>query len=330
MTVLIFSRAAVSVADVTAALARRGASSVVVNTDQIPATTTLALRDDGTVVVTRDGEAAQVITDLSCVWYRRMSVDPALPEGTPRDVSRVVAAELRAFLHGVLAASRVPVFAPKWVISHADHRPRQLSLARAAGLAVPRALTTTDLTEARAFIESLGGRAITKLYTSVPVSETEASAEVMMTTPIDTATLDEMDPGELRLCPATFQEHLEKAAEYRVTIVGRRLFTARLDASGTRGATDWRRANVELARAWAPAALPVPVEAALGRLMDRLRLDYGAADIVETTDGRFVFLEVNPAGEYLWLAPLWGEAIDEALADLLTGATPSRLHGTWS
>lgn len=330
MTVLIFTRSVVSVDDVAAALAKRGVRSVVVCTDQIPRTTLLTLRDDGTVVVKRDGEDALVIDDLACVWYRRMQVDPALPPDTPRDVGRVVAAELRAFLYGVLAASRVPVFAPKWVLDHANHRPRQLSLAHAAGLDVPRSLTTTDLGEAKAFVESLGGRAITKLYSSVPVSRTETSAEVMMTTPIDLAVLDELAPEELHLCPATFQEHLDKVAEYRVTIVGPSLFVARVDASGTAGETDWRRANLELFQTWAPSSLPEPVCAALLRLMDRLQLDYGAADIVETTTGRFVFLEVNPAGEYLWLAPLWDDAVPAALADLLTGVTPSRLHGRWA
>lgn len=329
MTVLIVTRRSIPVDGVVAALRQRGEDAVVLHTDAVPRTTCLSLREDGALVVRQDGHEDVVLDGLRSVWYRRMAVQPDLPADTPADVKRAVADELRAFLRGVLAASRAPVFPPKWRIDQADLRPRQLSLARAAGLDVPRSLTTTDLDAARAFVQALGGRAVTKLYTSVPVREDAQSADVMMTTPVASADLAAMDPAELQLCPATFQEHLDKAAEYRVTIVGTQLFTARVAAGGTAGEVDWRRAGQELGPQWQAAELPAEVQAALLRLMDTLVLDYGSADIVETTDGRFVFLEVNPAGEYLWVEHLFGDRLSAALADLLTGAVPSRLYGDW-
>lgn len=329
MTVLIVTRAGIPVDAVVATLAGRGVQAVSLATDTVPRTTAVSLRDDGTVVLHVDGAPARVLTDLTAVWYRRMAIDPDLPAGSSRELQRVVRDELRSFLFGLLSAARVPVFGPKWVLDHADLRPRQLSVARAAGLDVPRAITTTDLAAAREFVRACGGSAITKLYTSVPVAHDAQSADVMMTSAITSEALAHFHEDELKLCPATFQEHLDKAAEYRVTIVGQQVFAARVCAVGTAGEVDWRRAGVELGQAWAPAVLPEPVRAALLRLMDRLQLDYGAADIVETTCGRFVFLEVNPAGEYLWLAPLFGNAVNEALADLLTGVVPSRVHGQW-
>ncbi len=329
MTVLHVTRASIPVTDVADALARRGVEAVVLTTDAVPRTTAVSLRDDGTLVLAQDGHPACILHDLTAVWYRRFAVDPALPPDTSPEVARVVVDELRSFLFGALAALPVPVFAPRWTLDRADLRPRQLSVARAAGLEVPRSITTTDLTAARAFVDGCGGRAVTKLYQSVPVSQDAHSAEVMTTTAITAADLATISPGELAPCPATFQEHLDKVAEYRVTIVGSKLFVARVSAVGTAGDVDWRRANVELGPAWTAADLSEPVKAALLRLMDRLHLDYGAADIVETTDGRFVFLEVNPAGEYLWLADLFGTAVSEALADLLTGVVPSRVYGRW-
>ena len=332
MTVLIFTRAAVTVERVVAALARRGHPAVVVCTDTVSARTSLSLHADGTLTVADAGAAPRHITDLHAVWYRRMAASAHLPPDTPPDVRRVVRQELGAFLHGILAAMTVPVFQPKAHIDHADLRPAQLAHARAVGLDVPATVTTTDLSVARAFVAAQGGHAVTKMVTGAVLPDRAGGAKVMMTTPLDTATLAAMDAAELRLCPATIQEHLDKAAEYRVTIVGRRLFVARLprQASDATTATDWRRDGAAVARQWAPAQLPPAVEAALLRLMDRLQLDYGAADVVETTCGRFVFLEVNPAGEYLWLEPLFGDAVSEALADLLTGAEHSRLHGRWT
>ncbi len=327
MTVLIFTKSDVPVAGVVAALARRGVESVVVDTDAVPARLALSLADDGRVTISEDGSADVVIDDLQAVWYRRLAVRPDLPPGAPADLHRAVAHELRAFLLGILAAVPVPVLVPKWVIDQADRRPRQLSLAAAAGLDVPRSLTTTSLAAARDFVAGLGGQAITKMVTGAVLPEPGAPPRVMMTTPVDTATLAAMSPDELRLCPATFQERLDKKAEHRVTIVGDQLFVACLPAAGlpAAAAVDWRRDGRGAFAHWRESTLPPAVAAGLLRLMDRLGLDYGAADVIETTDGRHVFLELNPAGEYLWLEHFFGDAVREAIADLLSGATPRRL-----
>ena len=58
--------------------------------------------------------------------------------------------------------------------------------------------------------------------------------------------------------------------------------------------------------------------------MRRLGLLYGAIDLVETPDGRHVFLELNPSGEFFWLEQQPGLPISAALADILLGLAPRR------
>jgi hypothetical protein len=56
------------------------------------------------------------------------------------------------------------------------------------------------------------------------------------------------------------------------------------------------------------------------KLTTRLGLSYGAADIVVTPDGRHVFLEINPAGEWFWLDDVFGpRALSTAIAQTLLG-----------
>ena len=71
--------------------------------------------------------------------------------------------------------------------------------------------------------------------------------------------------------------------------------------------------------------------------MEALGLNYGALDFIVTPDGRHVFLEVNPAGEFMWLTRHPGLPIAEALADVLTGRAARRerhqtkkISNTWS
>lgn len=51
--------------------------------------------------------------------------------------------------------------------------------------------------------------------------------------------------------------------------------------------------------------------------MDELGLVYGALDFVVTPDGQWVFLEVNPGGQFGWLQLYTGLSMTDALADVL-------------
>ena len=63
--------------------------------------------------------------------------------------------------------------------------------------------------------------------------------------------------------------------------------------------------------------LPSDVEEKLRALMARLRLVYGAVDMRLTPEGDHVFLEINPAGQWLFVEARTGQTISEALADEL-------------
>jgi hypothetical protein len=64
--------------------------------------------------------------------------------------------------------------------------------------------------------------------------------------------------------------------------------------------------------------------------MADLGLNYGAIDIIVTPDGRHVFLEVNPVGEFFWLECCSPHLpISQAIANLLlTGNQTSHFMHT--
>jgi glutathione synthase/RimK-type ligase-like ATP-grasp enzyme len=59
--------------------------------------------------------------------------------------------------------------------------------------------------------------------------------------------------------------------------------------------------------------------------MDYFVLNYGAIDIIVTPDGRHVFLEINPVGEFFWLERRPGLPVSDAIADVLLGLARRRL-----
>jgi glutathione synthase/RimK-type ligase-like ATP-grasp enzyme len=55
--------------------------------------------------------------------------------------------------------------------------------------------------------------------------------------------------------------------------------------------------------------------------MARLGLSFGALDFVLTPDGRYVFLEINPNGQWMWLDDKLGFGITNAVVDWLCAYT---------
>jgi glutathione synthase/RimK-type ligase-like ATP-grasp enzyme len=60
--------------------------------------------------------------------------------------------------------------------------------------------------------------------------------------------------------------------------------------------------------------LPAEVGEKLLALMRRLGLEYGAIDLRLTPDGEYVFLEVNPAGQFLFVEHACGLPVSRVLA----------------
>lgn len=324
MTVLIVTHSEDNecVERVTEALARRGERAFRFDTDRYPGEVSLSARvGQGSSILESDGERLELGT-LRAVWHRRLRTGTRIPQSLEPQVRAASVEESRRVVNGVLASLTCFVLDPWARIRLAESKQLQLELARGAGLDVPRTLVTNDPAAVREFWETCDGRVMAKMMASFAIQE-DGHEKVVFTNPISPADLETLEG--LRLCPMTFQERLEKALELRVTVVGRRVFTAAIDSNALeRARTDWRREGLALLEHWKPWALPPEVERRLLALMDTLGLNYGAADFVVTPDGRCVFLEVNPAGEFFWLERLEGFPISEALADVLLDRVPRR------
>jgi glutathione synthase/RimK-type ligase-like ATP-grasp enzyme len=100
-------------------------------------------------------------------------------------------------------------------------------------------------------------------------------------------------------------------------VVGDRMFTAAIHSQETDYRVDFR---MDMNRARIEAHdLPAEVAAHLAELMRRLGLIYGAIDMRVTPDGRYVFLEINPAGQWLFIEGRTGQPISAAVAQALAG-----------
>lgn len=326
MSVLIVthSRDHGGVADVAAHIAARGVEVVRLDTDRFPTGIELSIEQSSAAErwhLTVDG-VAHDLSAVDAIWYRRMR-SSRLPDGMPDDFKGVAAGESRAVILGLINA--LPAFRldPWHRVRRADHKPWQLHLARAVGLAVPPTLVSNDPAAVRAFAARCPGGVVTKMLSSFALERPEGE-QVVFTNALTEADLADLDG--LKLCPMVFQARIERVVELRCTVVGKRVFCAGLPAKASAGAADdWRRDVDGLSRRWVPHELPDDIAEKLLALATALGLNYGAADLLVDAEGTHHFLEMNPAGEYGWVEQVCGLPVGEAIAEVLTDPTARRV-----
>ncbi|WP_175412029.1 ATP-grasp ribosomal peptide maturase [Streptomyces sp. TRM64462] len=299
-------------------LADRGVEVFRMDTADFPQRLALAGRIDQ-----EHGWAGELATrhrtvDLSrvgAVYYRAPGAFQ-FPRGMSASEERFAAAQARAGLGGILSSLECRWVNHPTALARAEYKPVQLAAARDCGLRIPATLITNRPEAVADFARQAAGPIVFKPVSSPVLIEDGRLKSVY------TRLLTAEDLADLRgveLTAHLFQAWVDKGHEVRLTIVGERMFAARIDAGSDAAHIDWRSDYGSLS--YTPTSVPDSVAAAVRRLMDRLRLRYGAADFVVDPSGDWWFLEVNPCGQWDWIQGATGQPVAQAIADELEGVT---------
>lgn len=304
-------------ARVAGALLARGARPLRLDTDDFPGELALSgeLDPEGGARLHLDGETLAP----SAVWLWRLWPPRQWAKSTSPHREASVRESMTALSGLFDLLADVPWIDPIDENRCAENKTRQLRLAQELGLSIPPTLITGDPAAARLFWKAHDGQVIAKLQTSLGYSM--AGGGGLPTRLLRPADLDALEG--LRQCPMIFQRYIPKAMELRIAWVDGRALVGGLD--GARCGVDWRH---ESTASWEPHTLPATVHESLAALMARLRLRQGAIDMIVTPAGDYVFLEVNPHGEWGMLERDLGLPIGDALACALLRLARTRAAAT--
>jgi len=286
-----------------------GAEHLLLDTSRFPAETALTTYQEPggpwRAEWVSEGRATD-LADVGVLWWRR-------PQPF-RLHEEVTGAQDRGFAHGECAAAIAGLWSclsTEWINDPdrdeaASRKMWQLQVAAELGLRVPSTCMTNSPQRARDFVAGQDSTVIFKSFSATPQTWRE-------TRPVRDCDLELMDT--VRFAPVIFQEFIPGGLDVRVTVVGDRVFPAEIRAGESGYEYDFR-----VDTAHAPIRVhPLPefVQQRVLRLMRRLGLHYGAIDLRRTPDGDYVFLEVNPAGQWLFVEIATGQPISDTLAQLL-------------
>lgn len=236
------------------------------------------------------------------------------PGGGLSEAEAFAVRERREFLMGAvsdLCPEAMRINDP-WKQESARNKILQLNLARRLGLPVPKTLISNDPIEIRSFLQSFPAGIIYKPLTWLA----SLDGRMLFTNSISERQIVE-GKDSIRCAPGIYQERLQKLYEYRVTIVDNHVFSVRIHSQQLDSTLlDWRRNQEDVV--YDVVELPVSLAEKLILLNRTLGLRYSAIDLVESPDNSFVFLEANPAGQWLWLEKRIGIPVSATLGTALS------------
>lgn len=303
-------------AGVLRALARAGHPTVLMDTSQFPVNASVTQRfgyGSCTYIFSPNGRNID-LGKCGVAWWRRPQPFTLHPGLSP-EVVNFTYSECNEAMSGLWFALGLTWVNPPHFDEIAHHKPYQLAVATSVGLPIPHTLITNSPDEARKLIAEQGSAKT--VYKTFLASE-QCWRETRTLQP------DELEMLEsLRLAPAIFQEYVPAVGDIRVTVVGDRVFATLISAAEGGYQLDYR---MDLTGATFKATeLSSETADAVFRLMKRLGLVFGAIDMRRTSERGDIFLEINPAGEWLFVEERTGQPITQAVADLLISLDSVRI-----
>lgn len=261
--------------------------------------------------------------DLSAAWYRKVA-SFSLPDVDTQLAKQLhMNNEVRA-LHDTIW----PLFYPEgmWLspptkIAQAERKLSQLLLAREIGFSVPETVVSSCWEViSRSLLANQDTRIIVKMMRGVISDGNQVKA--LPTMILDRRKVDELNSYTSPF-PGLFQPYIEKAREWRVTVVGDAVFAAAIYTDDS-AKDDWRKHQDSGAVQFKRGALPDRIAELCTIYLQRMGLRFGAFDLIESPDGHIIFLECNPNGQYGWLEEDLGLPISESIAATLVSIAEQR------
>lgn len=292
-------------------LQRRALPFIRLNTERLPAALVrfgMASNDDWEIRLGDDHIQGRLIT---AAYFRRPGAPEVDPDVTDSGERGYCEAEWAALLKSLYLRLEGRWLNSPSVIGLAEDKPRQLVLAHQLGFATPQAVVTNDAAVLETFVSE--GRSVAK-----PLREAllEGSEErVIFTSRVERATAREA--RAIASAPIILQREVLKHADIRVTVVGDRVFAARIHSQvDTESEVDWRRGNSAALRHEA-FELPGDISELCVQMVRDLGLVYGAIDLIEDEHNAFWFLECNPNGQWAWIEQRTELPLADAIVDWL-------------
>ena len=308
-------------------LTKRQAAFYRLNTEDLPSAS-LTFESAPTLKGVLSHRGHQIdLSEIRSVWNRRPG-KLITAEHLSEEVVHFVEQEFAEVFQGLSAFLAEGCFWMNhpWANDIASNKLTQLGYMQRQGYPFPRTLVTNDPECAWRFYEQENQVLCKSMRQGVFSVGNKTLGIYSWLLP---SGMKEFDFATVRDCPTLFQQWIPKTADIRLTAVGDQMFSVRIESQASEDTrVDWRVPDL-CKLPHSEVDTPGVVQIFVKRIMDHFHLHFAALDFVEGLDGVWVFLEVNPNGQWAWLEALTRVGISNEIAETLvrweeTGQAASR------
>lgn len=189
-----------------------------------------------------------------------------------------------------------------------------LDLARSLGLLVPQTFISSNKKHLTEFISETSG-AITKALSDGIYLSGETQAYYTYTEKVDRKFITNLNHN---ICHSLIQEKIDKEFELRSFYLDGQFYSmAIFSQRNSRTDVDFRKYDQTTPNRVVPYKLPLHVCEKLTSLMRALKLNTGSIDLVVDKNGNFIFLEINPVGQFGMVSQPCNYYIEKKVAEYL-------------
>lgn len=236
-------------------------------------------------------------TNIQTIWARRgylnMSILPPLIK--KKDIKEQIIEHLQLELSEIQDIFAL-ILSKKKSIGRLDKyhtsKLNALLVAKKNKLLIPNTIIVTTKNELNKCKKEL----ITKSIASTPMFRGQKELNLLYTELLSHQRKQNIPQ---KFFPSLFQEKIEKEFEIRVFYLNKKLYSmAIFSQNDPQTRIDFRKYNDTSPNRVCPYKLPKSIERRIINFMLDMELNCGSIDLIKDTDGNYIFLEVNPVGQF--------------------------------
>ncbi len=255
------------------------------------------------------------LKDIKSIWYRRPSPPVPDPEIDNIIVQEFIVTESQASLEGLWRCLDCFWISHPDNLKRAEYKLYQLKVAKQLGFRLWPTILTNHSKSAQEFYYEQNCQVVYKPLRRGRILH-EDGVGLIYTNLIGFE--EGMNLDKVEYAPSLLQKYVPKRVEIRVTVIGSKVFAVEIHSQDHIEAIhDWRRGDMTRLN-HLPHRLSSEMVSMCINLVNILGLAFGAIDFILTPEDEYVFLEINPNGQWAWIQQLRPEIpLRETLADLL-------------
>ncbi|WP_053002526.1 MULTISPECIES: grasp-with-spasm system ATP-grasp peptide maturase [Kordia] len=193
-----------------------------------------------------------------------------------------------------------------------NYKLEHLMMARECNLNIPNSMITTNKKELIDFYNTHDQIISKDLRYSINIKTEKICINSIGTFKV---TNDLIKGLEDQFAPIYVQEYIEKEFEIRVFYFENKMFAMGIfSQQDEQTQVDYRNYNNQVPNRCVPISLPTDIEKKLLEFTKKVKLNTGSIDLIYSTDERYVFLEVNPMGQFDWVSKNCNYYIEKSIA----------------